>query len=262
MRRRKFGKIIENDSDLLKRINPLYLAAFAVLFCIVLSLVLFSLFGNDQKDSDVLADADEPESSKVELVVWDETEADEVSTEDNETAETVDEPLYDADYSEDEGIHEYELIVDDVTWTEAYQDCINKGGYLVHFNSDDETAYVLKQIATEGYDNVYFYIGASRNEDSQSYYWVNNVAKHFGKALNKDSAYTDYWLYGEPSYQDTDFGTGEYFVDMLYHADEERWYFNDISDDGLYSFLKGKNRIGYIIEYELKDHDSFFDTVQ
>ncbi|MCR4746282.1 MAG: zinc-ribbon domain-containing protein [Lachnospiraceae bacterium] len=252
----------EEDEDegfigvFLKNINPLHLVAFAVLLCLLVSVTVFAVLKKDNKnlDEDVLGDSENPTA---ELIVWDDAESTTVEDEeetvsDEEAQDTVDEAFYDPDFTDDKGIHEYELIIDDLSWTEAYQECINKGGYLVRLNSDEETEYVLKQISKEGYDNVYFYIGASRNEDSKDYYWVNSDAKHFGEALNKSLDYESYWLYGEPSYKDTDLGTEECFLDMLNHPDEGKWYFNDISDDGLYSFMKGKKRIGYICEYENK----------
>ena len=238
----------------LKEINPLHIGVFVLLLCLLVSVITFAILrpkAKRDKSSDVLGEAENPTAQ---VVVWDDTKeygSTEVSTASEEvSSEETEEALYDKEYSEDTGIHKYEIIIKDLKWTEAFQDCINKGGYLLHLNSDEERAHVLEQIKKEGYDSVYFYIGASRNEDSQNYYWVNSDAKHFGKALNNNPDYADQWLYGEPSFQDTDFGTGEYFLDMLNHPDEGKWYFNDISDDGLYSFLKGKKRIGYICEYE------------
>ncbi len=199
---------------LVKGINPLHIGIFVIALCLLVSIITFAVLkprSNKEKTAEVLGEAEKPTAQ---VVVWDEEEinsttVDEASEETTADAEeaVTDEAFYDASYSEKEGINRYEFIVNDLKWTEAYQDCINRGGYLVHINSDEEMSYICEQIKKEGFDDVYFYIGASRNEDSENYYWVNSEAKHFGKALNNDPVHKENWLYGEPSYQDTDFGT-------------------------------------------------------
>lgn len=49
----------------------------------------------------------------------------------------------------EEGINSYELIVADVTWSQAYYDCLDRGGHLVRITTDAEYQAILQQIASE-----------------------------------------------------------------------------------------------------------------
>ena len=63
---------------------------------------------------------------------------------------------------EEDSIHTYELIVADVTWTEAYYDCIMRGGYLARINSEKEFQVIREQIASEGKRDIKFWLGGTR----------------------------------------------------------------------------------------------------
>ena len=45
--------------------------------------------------------------------------------------------------------HRYELIVEDLTWTEAYEACEEKGGYLATLTSWEEFRRVQEQIVLQ-----------------------------------------------------------------------------------------------------------------
>ena len=49
--------------------------------------------------------------------------------------------------------------MEDVTWTQAYQNCLDKGGYLVRINSDEEYQAILQQIGAEDKRNIKFWLG-------------------------------------------------------------------------------------------------------
>lgn len=51
--------------------------------------------------------------------------------------------------NESEGIHRYELITADMTQEEAFKDCLNRGGYLVHINSEEEFNAIINQTREE-----------------------------------------------------------------------------------------------------------------
>lgn len=157
---------------------------------------------------------------------------------------------YDSEYQDNNSIHNYDFIIADVSWKEAFQDCVSRGGYLVHLNTDDEASYILNEIKQKGYENVIFYVGARRDVDGDSYYWVNSEGHFFGEALNDSKHYASYWYSGEPSLGDSQTGAEEYYIDMLHIKKDDKWYFNDISNTGIYDYLQGKEEIGYICEYD------------
>ncbi len=147
-------------------------------------------------------------------------------------------------------IHRYEYIVADITWEEAWQDAIDRGGYLAHMNSDDEIRYLIQELMEKELSNYCFFIGGRRPEDGQDYYWILPSGKRYGRRLNSKQ-YIDgqYWLPDEPSYESG--GIEEYYMELLYRESEERWYWNDIPNDlcSISDYWKG--RIGYIVEFTM-----------
>ncbi len=155
-------------------------------------------------------------------------------------------------FEEDNGaINTYELIVADVTWTEAYQDCLRRGGHLVRINSEEEYQTILRQIEEEGKGNIKFWLGGTRNgEDSEEYRWINGEGAYGNMVLNKEEPFVSYWLTGEPSFYDNSISQDEMYMNMFYISKEERWVWNDVPDDliAVAEFYSGS--VGYICEYE------------
>lgn len=154
------------------------------------------------------------------------------------------------------GIHVYELIVDDVTWTEAYENCLRMGGHLVRINSDSEYNAILQQIQNEDKANIKFWIGGYRGI-GRDYRWVYNDNYDTKDEIlvgdiiiNEDSMYAGYWLDGEPSFYDEMTETEENRMNMFYMKDLGKWVWNDVTDDLLEvaSFYAGT--VGYICEFE------------
>lgn len=177
----------------------------------------------------------------------DDPEEDESSfkDEDKEESEADEEP----EYTEDDAIHSYDIFVEDVTWNQAYTKCLDKGGYLVHFNTPEEYNEVLKKLDKDKYRSVSFFIGGKRESNSDKYYWINAEGNPFGKALNR-SDLEEYWLEGEPSYYGD--GEAELYMDMLYMKSEKSWYWNDIPNDICSISEQFKGKVGYICEYDDK----------
>lgn len=152
--------------------------------------------------------------------------------------------------------HRYELIVDDVTWTEAERTCRQMGGYLATLTTREEFEKVSAQIEAEGKTGISFFVGATRDSSYNTvspdkftgYFWVN------------DSVLTDYcsgnfayWLSGEPSYTGLDADgneVDEMYVDMVYRKSDGRCYLNDVADNILKEAPGFAGKIGYICEYE------------
>lgn len=147
------------------------------------------------------------------------------------------------------GIHTYSYIVDDCSWSQAFVEAKNKGGYLVHINSAEEYEYILGEIEALGLENIQFRIGGRRDLDGDSYYWVNENNELYGEKLN-DSSYWAYrvWMGNEPSFVDGEIQ--ESCMDIYYYSKESRWGWNDVPDDiiEIAPFFSG--RIGYIVEYD------------
>lgn len=157
---------------------------------------------------------------------------------------------YDPSIAEDNtAIHRYEFIISDCTWKEAFQDCINRGGYLVRINSSQEYDYIRKEISKRGMTNIFFRIGGRRDSGSKDYYWVNAENKLFGKKLNDaDSWCSDEWKKGEPSFKDGNLE--EKYMDLFFFDGEKRFVWNDVPDNMLAADADYSGRLGYICEYE------------
>ncbi len=150
------------------------------------------------------------------------------------------------------GGHTYRLVISDSTWTEAFQEAINAGGYLVRFDSREEYQYVLQQINDSGSSGIMFRIGGRRDPDSAVYKWVDKNNLPMGESLNSPSSWTySEWMGGEPSFQDGDIA--ECYMDIYYYRNEGRWVWNDVPDDIISVVPSYSGRIGYIIEF---DNDS------
>ena len=156
------------------------------------------------------------------------------------------EPIYDL---AEGGVHRYEYIVDDCSWSEAFEKARQLGGYLVRINSWEEYEYILAGIAESGLDNIEFRLGGRREEDGEDYYWADEENQLYGDKIN-DASYWVYgeWMQGEPSFVDGEIE--ECYLDCYYSSKEERWVWNDTPDDiiSVVSYYSGK--IGYIVEYE------------
>lgn len=158
--------------------------------------------------------------------------------------------VYDASLPEDStDIHRYELILSDATWTEAFQDCLNRGGYLVRINSESEYEYLRKEIVKQGMTNIFFRIGGERDINSKEYHWVNQNGVLFGGTLNsEDSWCSDAWGQGEPSFKDGNLD--ETYMNLFFMESEKRFIWNDVPNDMLAAEPAYAGSLGYICEYE------------
>lgn len=157
---------------------------------------------------------------------------------------------YDASAPADStAIHRYEYIKSDCTWQEAFQNCINKGGYLVRINTEKEYEYIRKEITKQNMTDIYFRIGGRRDSQSKDYYWVNQDNKLFGDKLNSDSSWcSDAWMTNEPSFQDGNLQ--ELYMDLFFSDKENRFVWNDVPNDMLQADPSYAGKLGYICEYE------------
>ncbi|MCR5556423.1 MAG: VWA domain-containing protein [Butyrivibrio sp.] len=135
----------------------------------------------------------------------------------------------------------YEFIKDDVSWSEANEIALNKGGHLASINSKSEEDQIINLVKSE--EGIqYVWIGAYTSVDS-----YGNAYGHW--VTGEDFHVYENWYPGEPSRTDRD-GTPEMYVVLWEVKDEWTWNDerNDLATNPETEFTKG--HIGYIIEYE------------
>ena len=131
----------------------------------------------------------------------------------------------------------YEIIRDDVSWSEANDACIARGGHLATITSQAEMDQLVGMC--EGAGVKYCWLGGYTSVGGNGAFghWI--TGEPFG--------YTA-WYPGEPSRNDLD-GTPEFYL-MLWKV-ENAWSWNDQREDVLDSGLDYfKGNLGYICEYE------------
>ena len=242
-------------------INKVLVAVIAVL--VVLVAVMGIVFvSNSRKNTEMTGEAEE--------VAIEEAAAEEPAVVMTDAAEVIEEAAVEPEPVEDEAeaeeyveedeenalvkntdIHYYEVYMEDITWTEAYDRCRQNGGYLARIDSEEEYQVICDLLNREGTTGI-AYIGGMRDSDSDEYRWINDDGAFYDYDVSRDE-YAQYWLEGEPSYRDEVDGEEieERYMSMLYRKAEGRWYWNDIADDVLSiapNYYTGN--ISYICEYE------------
>lgn len=143
--------------------------------------------------------------------------------------------------------HDYQFVVGDVTWTEAFQKAQEiPGGHLLNINSEKEWKKIIKKIKEEDMEGYVFWIGATRRGNSRDYLWVDASGDTVGEPMNEN----EHWLAGEPSFYDDEFGVEERYVNLFYSSTEERWVCNDTADDVLALLPYYSGKLAYIVEIE------------
>ncbi len=131
----------------------------------------------------------------------------------------------------------YEVIKDDVSWTEANKACIDNGGHLVTITSQAEMDEVCRLCEDAGIKYVWMGGYTSVSGSTSFGHWVTG----------EDFTYTS-WYPGEPSRQDRDEVEEMYL--MLWYVNDQ-WSWNDqrenVFDTGLKYFT---GNVGYVCEYE------------
>ena len=125
--------------------------------------------------------------------------------------------------------HRYEIFVEDVSWIEARDKCVEHGGHLVVIGSKEEFDAVVAMADTAGVDKVW--IGCHRVEGNLV--WENDETPYYS------------WAKGEPSY--TDQGINEDYL-MLWN--NRGWAYNDNRNDPVKDFPDWySGTIAYVCEY-------------
>ena len=132
-----------------------------------------------------------------------------------------------------DGVHTYEAVKSDVSWTEAQKQASDTGGYLVTINNQEELIRVVQMAEDAGFDKIW--IGCHREN--------GNLIWESGEAV-------DYypWDTGEPSYSDAGDGVSEDYLLLWYR--NGRWVYNDSRENPLKDYFDMYGgKIGYVIEH-------------
>ena len=151
-------------------------------------------------------------------------------------------------YKADFNGHEYQFIAEDMTWEEAREDCMRRGGHLVTITSAEEQEFLKNTFMNVSGSSMLGWIGAY----SDAYY--GGTPDYWCWVTLEEWNYTN-WGDGEPSFTDE----LEFFP---HFRGDMTW--NDASNED-----PGKSQYGYICEYddlydELDDnyvvHDEYSDS--
>lgn len=159
-------------------------------------------------------------------------------------------------FTDTKDIHDYEIVRGDVTWYEAQENALNKGGYLVHINSKEEYDRIVELIENEGLHDGIFWIGGTRTsyfENEYTWAYKDNTYKKCTEILEKNPEYDEFWLNGEPSYTGEDANgitTDEEYLDMFYSKKQGRFVWNDVPSDIISIVPSYAGKVAYIIEFE------------
>lgn len=127
--------------------------------------------------------------------------------------------------------HGYELVIEDVSWTEAAEKCKEMGGHMVTINTQDEFDTVVKMAEEAGVPRIW--IGCHRVDGELV--WEN------------DETGIEVWAKGEPSYVDINDQVAEDYI-MLW--DNNGWGYNDNRNDPIADYPEWySGTVGFICEY-------------
>ncbi len=154
--------------------------------------------------------------------------------------------------------HRYELIVEDLTWTEADTLCREKGGYLAAITSWEELERIQEQMIAENKTDITFFVGAKNPMERNmggtwGYHWFEPESGAKYDMLELYAALFGFWLDDEPSYTGLTEDGAEVIEDcvvLLYREADERCYINDVPDDILSAAPSYSGKVGYICEYD------------
>lgn len=155
---------------------------------------------------------------------------------------------------QEDAIHRYEVIVEDCTWEEAYQNCLSMGGYLARINSKEEFDYITKKVVEKekNYSKKQYYVGIRRDVNSDAYYLVDENNELMGDRL--DNGYTSWanslWLSKEPSYYDSTLKIEETCVSIFKYKETNKWVMNDIPSNLVIQVPSYEGKLGYICEFD------------
>ncbi len=141
--------------------------------------------------------------------------------------------------------HRYEIVLGDMTWEEAKQACIDKGGYLVTITSPEERKIISEMIESEGKRAYCLFVGYKSEQ------WLNSDGTTYPEA-----GWHGLREYSYPGYSSkipicNELGYGWNYIGLLkYSSETKQVYVFDAPNDLLEKLPHYSWRIGYICEYD------------
>lgn len=155
---------------------------------------------------------------------------------------------HDSSYS-----HRYEIVLDDVSWEEARDKSIEKGGYLAVITSYPELMRIKELMDDNSKENSAYYIGCQKDDVEKWYLPDGNMEKVGGGSIHVDiTGPGNSWfekMLGEYKKDDLKYGMAYYHYGL---NEDEKIYMLDLyyAPLNLSNFNpEVKGRTGYIIEY-------------
>lgn len=154
--------------------------------------------------------------------------------------------------------HCYELIIEDMTWTQAKEACESKGGYLATITSQEELERIQKQILDEEKAEFSFWVGAKKvaQKGDWGYCWLEFGAdkSDYEMLSHFNALWENVWQKGEPSYRgynEAGEEIEENCVWLHYQENEGKCLLQDMPDKVLNENPSYAGKIGYICEYNV-----------
>ena len=148
--------------------------------------------------------------------------------------------------------HRYELVKENVSWQEAFDEAQAKGGYLATITCNEELEVVQELIEKENMTDNSFYVAFRKGEWDGDEFMNDRWVLPSGENVNTYSSY-DYEYRNDPDY-DSSFKETEWDVYdgkaglLMYGSSGLYLYF--APDDIAESVPKYKDHVGYVIEYD------------
>lgn len=147
---------------------------------------------------------------------------------------------------EDPGLvdnHHYELIVADMSWTDANDYCQSMGGHLATVTTKEEESEIIAMAEAQGVS--YIWLGGRTDVDGNG-----NVTARWITGEDFDAGYQN-WMTGEPSGMDKgDKGNNVIESYLMLWNIKGAWSWNDQRNDPLSVVNSMKGKTGFVCEYE------------
>ncbi len=222
----QYGKSMERERKIAEKVKRRRTRPFVfiMLLCVLLIIVaiIVNAINSDREEVNHPA-VESPEASTNAVVIPPEQIEVPVESEAPVESQTPEEPKEST----------YQLFIEDVSWTEARDKCIEKGGHLVVISDDAELQKVID--LANAYNVNILWIGCHRVDGSLVWETDEQVS-------------TYPWDSGEPSYVDSYDGVYEDYLMLWYH---NGWVYNDSRNDPVADYPGAySGKIAYVCEFE------------